>query len=841
MILLMTEKKDQAVNLAAALGWTEKRGYFEGTFEGKKLRAVWARGHLLTLQSPGEVVEGLPWDDPSALVPIPQTYPMKIGDDIPGAPVQAQPRSFLSNIKKHYDEGISEFIIATDSDREGEAIGWYVLDYLGFKGPVRRAWFSAGLDKKSMGEAMRKLRSPNETKSWYRASESRGRSDWAYMFLVRAYTHFASYSVFGKNLGQGSGRSRVVSVGRVQTPALAMVVNRDIEIENFVSKDHFRISGFFASNGAGNLEASYYPEVTAEIIDNDPDGVTWEPSKRMPKEGEPEPLDVPLFTGKKEVDSFKERLLSNKDGVTVLSYAEGIKRANPPKTFSLSEAQAAVARECKVTAAIAQSILEDLYEQGWTSYARTSKSDLPMNFYEDDERNSILDSLSQLNEISNAVQEAKDIHNGKHQSYERFLPTVFTKKPLEHHGILPTQQVMTLSAFNSITPRKQEKGRVLHTREHMQKAYLIIAKQFIQALFPAAEYKTQTVSFSVDVEDILGNKKSIFRAKGESMTEPGWRAVFGSSVSKDSLFPAAKKGDPASLSSINLKASKTTAPTRYTDITFPLAMENVGKEVKDRKLRKLLQNSEGIGMPATRKSIIETLLARGFMEDKKGVYYSTPKGRDLIKMVPAWMSSPETTAIWEDYLVKMCEQKDDSVAIKMRDEFVGKQVAVIEGLIRELMNTYSGNLGEKIRSIPDKVTANMKNAVKKIAESKGIDIPKGALSNPKIASDFLSQHISSDAGSSEPSESQIKFAKSIAEGLPKGTVIPDNVWTDRNACSQFIDNNKAKAPVRKPSPAQAKFAKDLEKKLTKGEKAPVDLYTNSAVCSAFIKKYSKKK
>lgn len=546
MKLLITEKKDQAKKLASAMGWSEGRGCYEGNFEGDRICCVWARGHLLALKNPDEVVPGLPWDNPEALLPIPQEFPIKVGADISGAPEAAQPRTYLKNIGRFLTNDVNEIILGTDSDREGEAIGWHLIDYFGYKGRIRRAWFAAGLDKKSMSEAMQNLREPNITKSWFRASEARSRADWAFMFLVRAYSHYASYGVFGQNIGRGSGRSRVMSVGRVQTPCLGMIVRRDLEIENFVAKDHFRISGIFGKSSG--FEAAYSPEVTAEIIENSPSGIEWEPSKVVPKDGEPEPLEKPLFVGKVEVDSFKQRLKGASGQAYVKKYEEGHRKKNPPKTFSLAEAQGAIAKKCKIPASVVQLILEDLYEQGWTSYARTSKSDLPMNLYEPEERNSLLGSLLRLPEISKQAQRVIDIHNGKDDVYDSFKPAVFTTKPLEHHGIVPTHEVMTESKFAALSPAKRDKkNKILHTAENMRQVYLIVVKQFIQALCPPACYSTQSALLAVPVVDLLGHEESIFKVGAEKVTDPGWTSFFSTSKEKDSAMPTLEKDQAITL------------------------------------------------------------------------------------------------------------------------------------------------------------------------------------------------------------------------------------------------------------------------------------------------------
>jgi DNA topoisomerase-3 len=839
MKLILTEKKDQAIKIAKAMGWRSGRGCYEGTFEGSPVKVVWARGHLVTLKQPREVMPGLTWDDPGLLVPMPNDFQLKVGDDIKGLPVHAQPAHYLKNIEMHLTDQVKEVIIATDADREGEAVGWYILTFLGYSGPQRRAWFAAGLDEKSIKESMSNLRPHYQTKGWFRAAEARGRSDWFYMLLVIAYTYYSKYGKFGPHLGRGDSRSAVMSVGRVQTPALGMIVNRDIEIENFISKDHFKISATFSSGDSGTLKSTYDPVVTQSIIDSVPAGVSWEVSKAVVKDGDESPLEKPLFTGKQEVDDFKSRLIAAKDNATVLSYREGSRKKTPPKTFALTDAQGAVAKACKVSGAIAQIILEDLYEQGWTSYARTSKQDLPNNFYEPKERNSLLDSLKELPSVMNQAIEAADIHNGRHANvnWRPFKPTVFTNKQLEHHGIVPTHQVMTPGEFSNLKPVKKDKGNIIkHTAKNMQDAYVIIAKQFIQALYPAAEYATQNVKFSVPVKDMLNADNSIFTAKGERIVDAGYLTAFSSGADKNTQFPKVSNGDSALLNNVLMDSSKTKPPSRYTEITFPKAMEKVGKDIADPKMRKLLQNSEGIGTPATRKTIVETLAARGYVEVKNETFYSTGKGKDLIKSVPKWLASPENTALWEDYLVQICSQQDDVKAIEMRDDFVAKQQKQLEKLIGNLRQSFDGNLGEKIAQVPTKVTERMKAAINKIAGLKNIKVPSGALTNPVKAKAFLDEHmVKRDPNDNTPSEGQINFVNSLIKNLPEGTIVGENVLTDREECSAFIEKYKSEA---KPTEKQVEFAQKLA--LQVGVDLPEESKNRSVACSKFIDKYKDK-
>ncbi len=796
-ILCITEKKDQAQALAKAMNWRKGNACFEGSFENKKTIVVWARGHLLSLKEPDEIVENLGWNNPKALSPIPNIFQSKIANNIPKAPAAAQPKNYVKNIRAQI-KNASEVIIATDSDREGESIGWELIEFFKFKGSVRRAWFAAGLDVKSIKQAMSSLKQPYETKSWFRASQARGRSDWAYMFLVRAYTYYAQRSVFGGNLGAGRGAEAVMSVGRVQTAALGMIHKRELEIENFVAIEHYKI---FADFNKQNdvINAEYTPNITQEIIDSKPKGIRWEETF------EESSLDKPYFTDKAIVAKFKNDLLHSGHHAVVKDYKERSKKENAPKTFSLTGAQAKIGGIIKKSAAIVQTILEDLYEQGYLSYARTSKSEIPMNFYDQGEREGMLNTVSELSEVNAQAKKAIAIHNNNDQQYKQFIPASFSKKEMEHHGIVPTHQKMSQSSFNSLSPRKG-KG---YSSYDMQKTYLIVVKQFIRIFYPAAEYGVQDIAFSVPVKDILGNDESIFKAKGQRIIDLGWRSAFNEKPKDDNVYPKLSVGEVVNLKEITLKNSVTKPPSRYNAITFPKAMETVGKDVRDKKLRSLLKNSEGIGTPATRSTVIKTLLVRKYIEsiDKDEKYKLTMKGKDLINNVPEWLSDACTTAKWEDALIRLCDVKDDADAVEKRDKFVTWQINKLNNLIDHLNNQF---YAENLKS---NYTGN-----------------SGSRNKP-------------------PSSKQLAFAKNIIKSLPKTYSVPSDVFLNVKSCSEFIDaalkyQKENKDLIKNPpSPKQKKFAKTLFDKLSKTEQGKwgKDILTDRRICSTFINECLNKK
>lgn len=846
MKLILAEKKDQAKKIGQFLGWSDKKTYWEGKFEGELTRIVWASGHLVRLKNPDEMVEGLNWNSLEGLTPIPKDYSLIPLDDVPRLPVNAQAKTYLKRIEEQL-KNTSEVILSTDSDREGETLGWMILEYLGYNGPIRRAWLAGGLDKKTITHAFQNLRPSSRTRSWSRAGEARGRSDRAYMFLVRAYTYYARYGVFGRNLGEGKGRGGVMGMGRVQTPTLNMVVRREEQIENFVPVNHYKFFGHFsAEGGQGAVESEYWPRVTEEVIEAQPEGVHWEPSKEPPNADGKTPLDKPLFVDKDRVERFRSELMQNADKSTVVSYTEGLAETKPPKTYSLSDAQGDIGRKLKIGGDLVQTILEDLYEQGWISYARTSKSDLPASVYDPSERNQYFMAVMEIPNIAPQAKKVMDIHDGKDPKYKPFMPSVLTTKDLEHHGIMPTSQSMTKTAFESLRPKKGKGAKgVGHTTEMMQETYLLVVRRFIQAFYPPAKYSTQAIVFSVPVVDLLNAQDALFKAKARRLEDPGWKAAFNEESDEEASLPTLSKGDSAKLVKVETKESVTRPPERYTTVSLPVAMENISKEIRDPELRKRMKVAEGIGTPATRSNIIETLIARNYMEeDKKKKLRPTQRGRDLIKFVPSWLSSPETTAVWEDYLSQICDIKDDDEkTIEMRDLFVNKQIEKIERLIGKLKEAYNDKLGERIGG-GGSVSPKMKKAIDMISKRLDKKPDPEVLKDFNKAKEFLDKYMGENAKPLPPSEKQLSYGKKVYDATPeKDRPDWDTVASDGKALSDFIDKNKKHLDIQMdsqpPTEAQLNFAKKLAAEMEEKDRPDPKLFETRKGCSDFINERTK--
>lgn len=857
-ITILTEKRDVAEKMAIAMGWSRGSRGYTGTFNGDQITVQWARGHLLTMQSPDDIDPTIGWKNPHRLTPIARGVQLKIVMETPNP---ERPNSELAQDRlKQVENALKdadEVYLATDADREGEFIGWSILEFLGYSGPVKRCWLAEGMDEISVKKAMNNLLPASAKKSLARAAEARARCDWGYMYLVRLLTYWASFSLLGSELGAGSGRQSVVSGGRVQSSALYMIYMREMQIRNFVPKAFFTVTADFNLTGA-LLNAEYDPKVTREIIDSEPPGIIWEPQGT---ENDPK-LDRPLFTGVKEVGDFKARLLQHAGEAKVVKYEEGRRSEFPPITYDLVGAKSELAKRCKISGDVAQAVIEDLYDQGYISYPRTAHGELPNNLYEPAERDTRLRGVQGVPGLATAAQRALDIHGGTDKAYKPFRPKVFVAKKLEHHGLIPSNRPVTASVIAGITARKQinikGKGVIAHTNAHMQEAYTFIAERYVQAMLPPVVYATQKIRFQVPTPDLLGSPETYFATKAERVIDGGWREIMGISVKADdaSLAPI-QNGTPAPLTEVKLKEGKTKCPSRYSEINFERALQKAAKEIDDPILRKYMADGsnkpEGIGTPATRKEIIPTLKARGYISaDAKAMFQLELKGQQFIefqiKHEQHWLYRIETTAEWEGRLAALAECEDDNEAIKMRDAFVEENTQTLEKYIHWMNDKFSSAPKVARAFVASVVTDNMKNAIKSISASKGIEIPKGALSDPVKASAFLNEHgAKREPGGSEGpfvmSEAQTNFLAKVEEAA--GVKATDEEKADRQLIKQFIDKYKPKLEAlmkeAAPSEKQVKFAKDLAAKLPADQQPKPEVFLRAMACKAFIDSQLKKK
>ncbi len=541
---------------------------------------TWAFGHLYELAEPDEYLPNTPvgtngrkkWrlED----LPVIPTDWRKLPKDSAKDQLTA-----IKTLLKDADEVVN----AGDPDREGQLLIDEILEALRWKGPTRRIWLAA-LDPASVKKALADLKDNKAYAPLRDAAEARSRADWLVgMNLTRAYTL--------KSTTQG-----VVSVGRVQTPTLALVVRRDAEIENFKPVAfHVPIASFRHANG--NYEGTW----------KSPDGAPG------------------LDTEGRLIDAARADTIiaavRGKPG-TVKSAESTDGQEGPPLPFSLSKLQAAASAKFGLSAQETLAAAQALYEtHKLTSYPRTDCQFLPESQRAD--AREVLAAVASVNPAMRDLIKSADLslQSGAWND----------KKITAHHGIIPTAH----------------KGvQMVSLTDTEQKVYDLIVRAYLVQFYPPHLFTKTTV-----ITEVGGHA---WEAKGRVVRAVGWRAVMQPDSDKsgesEPTLPAMRSGDSVTVTDARVDHRTTKPPARYTDGTLIAAMSSVHKLVTDPKIKAKLKETSGLGTEATRANILETLVKREFIERKGKTVVSTPRGRALVAALPPVLTDPGVTGLWEDAL-----------------------------------------------------------------------------------------------------------------------------------------------------------------------------------------------
>ncbi|ENP1270565.1 DNA topoisomerase III [Salmonella enterica] len=574
MRLVLCEKPSQGRDIAKFLGATQ-RG--EGYLSGPGVTVTWARGHLLETAEPEVYGEqyGKPWRT-EVLPLVPAQWKLVVKPD-----AKAQ-FAVINRLLKQVDE----VVIATDADREGEVIARELLEYCQFQGRIFRLWMSA-LDDASIRAALADLWPSSRTEALYFAGVGRSRADWLIgMNLTRLYT------LKGREAGIGN----VLSVGRVQTPTLAIVVQRDREIENFVAKPYFEVIATLAVNGAA-FPAKWV--AAAQYCDEE---------KRCIQPG---------------VVAQVVQLCRQTPTAAVIDCQTERKKKSAPLAFSLSSLQQACSRHWGMAAQKVLDIAQKLYETyKLTSYPRTDCGYLPLSMREE-----IPQVLSAVVSTDPALQPVVA------QLDKQFVSRIWNdKKITAHHGIIPTKHTGDLSKLS----------------DDERNVYQLIRLHYLAQFLPLMEVDATEATFNIGGQ--------LFRTRGNVVVKPGWKSLFGTLADEDddkegeARLPAMQAGQTCQVQGAEQKALQTKPPAPYNDGTLIAAMTNAAAFVTDAALKKVLKENAGIGTEATRAGIIDTLVKRGFLVREKKALRSTPLGRNLVDVLPGTLTNPGLTALWEQML-----------------------------------------------------------------------------------------------------------------------------------------------------------------------------------------------
>jgi len=599
MKLFICEKPSQGRDIAAVLGCNTKGN---GHLHGNGQTVTWGFGHLIAMADPDHYdKEYKKWE--MAHLPI-----------IPGEWKYTTPKSNSKQLKvvKDLIKKADSIVIATDADREGEAIAREILEMVNYSGPLQRLWLAA-LDEKSIKQALDKIKDGSETENLYYAALGRGRADWLVgMNMTRAYTL--------NQTGQG-----VLSVGRVQTPTLNLVVERDRKIENFKPEKYFTISGEF-SNDQAKFKANL--QFKDEVKNNE---------------------------GYCVDKSLAESLIAKVAGkdATIASYKDELKKTAPPLLFDLSGLQKELSKKYGIGAKETLDIAQSLYEtHKLTTYPRTDCPYLPKNQFS--EAGQVLATVAENIKDYASLESQLDV-NLKSKAWN-------DKKITAHHAIIPTLH----------------NGDISNLSDKELKAYKLIVERYLAQFLPPYEYKQVTIAISAEDET--------FKTTGKTPQKQGWKAIFANMDDEektenesDQALPVLSEGDLVKVSDCKLSEKMTSPPKRFTEGTLIDAMKSVGRSVTDPAIKKILKETSGIGTEATRATVLETLFKRGYIvnEGKKNII-STDIGRALIDALPDEIKKPEVTAIWEQAL--------DQIATGERNlsDFMDKQKIWINTMIEDV-------------------------------------------------------------------------------------------------------------------------------------------------------------
>lgn len=510
----------------------------------------------------------------------------------------------------------SEVVHAGDPDREGQLLVDEVLDYLNLpaekRSRVQRCLIN-DLNPQAVERAVNRLRENREFIPLCVSALARARADWLYgINMTRAWTL----------LGRNAGYDGVLSVGRVQTPVLGLVVRRDEEIENFLPKEYFEVKAHIVTPDDVRFVASWVPSEACE---------PWQDEEgRLLKRALADHV-VARITGQP---------------ATVTAYSDKRENEGAPLPFSLSSLQIEAAKRYGLSAQTVLDTCQRLYEtHKLITYPRSDSRYLPEEHFAG--RHAVLNAIqTHQPQLTPPADFDADRRNRCWDD----------KKVDAHHAIIPTARASSVKLS-----------------ENEQNIYALVARQYLMQFCPDAVFRKCVIEL-----EIAGGK---FVAKARFLAEAGWRALLGNKErdeENDGMpLPVVAKGDELLCEHGEVLAKQTQPPRPFTDATILSAMTGIARFVQDKELKKVLRATDGLGTEATRAGIIELLFRRGFLVKKGRYIHSTEAGRALIHSLPDLAARPDMTAQWESTLTRISEK-----ACRY-DEFMQPLVQTLTGLIHQ--------------------------------------------------------------------------------------------------------------------------------------------------------------
>jgi DNA topoisomerase-3 len=509
--------------------------------------------------------------------------------------LEASEPALLKSIKALL-KSAARVVHAGDPDREGQLLVDEVLYFLGYRGPVDRLLIS-DLSPDAVRRQLGALEPNAKYRALYEAALARQRADWLYgMNMTRLYTL----------LGRAAGYQGVLSVGRVQTPLLGLIVKRDGAIAEFKPAAYYVLSASVRTEAGETFRAVWSPGPAAE----------------------PHLDEEKRLLQKDVAEGIRKRASGQRGSIT--AHTQDKKAESPPLPYSLADLQMDGGKRLGLSAQAVLDACQSLYEtHRLATYPRSDCSYLPEGH------------LAQAKDVLAAItKHAPSLATAAAKADLSLRSKAFSdKKITAHHAIIPTPSA------GSQTPKLSAQERAI---------YELICRRYCAQFFGPHEYLQTRVEM-----DVAGER---FTATGRQLVAAGWKALSsdvadderaegGREEEKDdapnALLPALKLGDSVVAAEVTVSDKQTQPPKPFTDASLMAAMCGVAKFVSSPSVKKILTESDGIGTPATRAAIIETLFERGYVERVKKNILSTETGRALIRSLPEVSTTPDMTAVWE--------------------------------------------------------------------------------------------------------------------------------------------------------------------------------------------------
>ena len=583
MIVCIAEKPSVAKDIAKVLGATQSR---DGYMEGNGYQVTWTFGHLCELKEPHEYNPQWKYWSLGSLPMIPPRFGIRLKQD-KGVEHQFK---VIASLMQNADAIIN----CGDAGQEGELIQRWVMQLAGAKCPVQRLWISS-LTEEAIREGFESLKDQSHYQSLYEAGLMRAIGDWTLgMNATRLYT--LKY----RSNDRTQGANQVLSIGRVQTPTLALIVRRQQEIENFVPTTYWVLT-------------TLYRDTVFNVVmeeEEKEEGATEKPEQAKTKEKTPKG-----FKTREEGEAVLEKIKNLPFTVKKIEKKKG--KEAPPRLFDLTSLQVECNRKFGYSADQTLQLVQSLYEKKVSTYPRVDTTFLPDDVY------------PKCGQIMNGLKDYFPLMDRiKGQKLRKDKKFFDNSKVTDHHAIIPTGQP------------------TIGLSETEKKVFDLIARRFIGILYPDCLFETTTVTG--EVGDIA------FRATGKHITDPAWKVLWGNQAnsegntqdktSEEKLLPEFTKGESGPHTP-DLAEKQTTPPKPYTEATLLRAMETAGKMVEDEELRDALKEN-GIGRPSTRAAIIETLFRRRYIRKERTSLWATPTGVELIGIIhEELLKSAELTGI----------------------------------------------------------------------------------------------------------------------------------------------------------------------------------------------------